>query len=72
MVYSGDVRVQLEANVWSVIEDSELQRRADFENDAPVTEERKVVSESRETTFDVDIASLPELETILERLVAVR
>ena len=35
---------------------AELQRRARFEDDAPVTQERKVVSESRETTFDRDIA----------------
>src|SRR5205085_1569707 len=48
---------------------AELQRRAEFEDDAPVTEERKVISESRETTFDRDIASLRELELVLERLV---
>jgi DNA polymerase-4 len=47
----------------------ELQRRARFEDATPVTEERKVVSESRETTFDRDIAHLPELEAILTRLV---
>ena len=34
-----------------------------------MTEERKVVSESRETTFDYDIAGLAALEPILERLV---
>jgi DNA polymerase-4 len=34
-----------------------------------VTEERKVVSESRETTFDYDIAGLAQLEPILARLV---
>jgi DNA polymerase-4 len=48
----------------------ELQRRARFEDDAPVTQERKVVSESRETTFDRDIADPAELERILEGLVA--
>jgi DNA polymerase-4 len=47
----------------------ELQRRARFEDDAPVTEQRKVVSESREVTFDRDIAELPELERILAGLV---
>jgi DNA polymerase-4 len=47
---------------------AELQRRARFEDDAPVTQERKVVSESRETTFDRDISELPELERILEQL----
>jgi DNA polymerase IV len=47
---------------------AELQRRAQFEDDAPVTQERKVVSESRETTFDRDISELPELERILEQL----
>jgi DNA polymerase-4 len=35
-----------------------------------VTEERKVVSESRETTFDHDIVDPAELERVLERLVA--
>jgi DNA polymerase-4 len=48
---------------------AELQRRAQFEDHAPVTEERKVVSESRETTFERDIADLPTLEESLERLV---
>jgi DNA polymerase-4 len=47
----------------------ELQRRARFEDEAPVTQERKVISESRETTFDRDIASLRELEPVLGRLV---
>jgi DNA polymerase-4 len=47
----------------------ELQRRARFEDDAPVTEERKVVSESRETTFDRDLVGLAELEPILVELV---
>jgi DNA polymerase-4 len=46
----------------------ELIRRARFEDDAPVTEERKVVSESRETTFDYDIADPAELERVLARL----
>jgi DNA polymerase-4 len=48
---------------------AELQRRARFEDDSPVTQERKVVSESRETTFDQDIADLTQLEAILEGLV---
>jgi DNA polymerase-4 len=47
----------------------ELQRRAHFEDDSPVTEVRKVISESRETTFDQDIAGLGQLEPILDRLV---
>jgi DNA polymerase-4 len=46
----------------------ELLRRARFEDDAPVTEERKVVSESRETTFDHDISDMAELEAVLGRL----
>ena len=45
-----------------------LQSRARFEDDSPVTEERKVVSESRETTFDHDIADAGKLEEVLERL----
>ena len=48
---------------------AELQCRARFEDDAPVSEERKVISESRETTFDYDITERFELERILERLV---
>jgi DNA polymerase-4 len=49
---------------------AELQRRASFEDDAPVTQERKVVSESRETTFDRDIADRAELQRVLDGLVA--
>jgi DNA polymerase-4 len=48
----------------------ELQRRARFEDEAPVTQTRKVVSESRETTFDRDVAELGELERVLDALVA--
>ena len=47
---------------------AELLRRARFEDDSPVTQERKVVSESRETTFDYDIADPAELEAVLTRL----
>jgi DNA polymerase IV len=47
----------------------ELQRRARFEDEAPVTEQRKVISESRETTFDHDISDLARLEQILDALV---
>jgi DNA polymerase-4 len=46
----------------------ELQRRARFEDESPVTQDRKVISESRETTFDRDISELAELELILEQL----
>ncbi len=46
----------------------DLLRRARFEDDAPVTQERKVVSESRETTFDHDISDIAELEAVLARL----
>jgi len=46
-----------------------LQSRARFEDDAPVTQERKVVSESRETTFDADISGLEPLERVLGGLV---
>jgi DNA polymerase-4 len=47
----------------------ELRSRARFEDDAPVTEERKVISESREVTFDRDITDPAELEAALARLV---
>ncbi len=48
---------------------SELQRRARFEDSSPVTQERKVISESRETTFPTDIADLGRLASALEELV---
>ncbi|MBV8733652.1 MAG: DNA polymerase IV [Solirubrobacterales bacterium] len=48
---------------------AELARRARFEDDTPVCQERRVVSESRETTFDRDIADPRELERILAQLV---
>jgi DNA polymerase-4 len=46
-----------------------LQQRARFEDQTPVTEQRKVISESRETTFDHDITGLAELEPVLAGLV---
>jgi DNA polymerase-4 len=48
---------------------AELRRRAGFEDDAPVSQQRKVVSESREVTFDHDIADPARLERMLEDLV---
>jgi DNA polymerase-4 len=54
---------------FGVRQGTELQRRARFEDETPVSEERKVVSESREITFDQDIVGLAQLEPILERLV---
>jgi DNA polymerase IV len=48
---------------------ADLQRRARFEDEAPVTEQRKVVSESREVTFDYDVVELAKLEGTLEALV---
>ncbi|HEY2653007.1 MAG TPA: DNA polymerase IV [Solirubrobacteraceae bacterium] len=48
---------------------AELQRRARFEDEAPVSQQRKVVSESRELTFDRDIAELGQLEGVLDGLV---
>ena len=48
---------------------AELQGRARFEDEAPVTQERKVVSESRETTFDRDINDPAELQRVLLGLV---
>jgi DNA polymerase-4 len=46
-----------------------LRRLAQFEHDGPVSEERKVVSESREQTFDVDITAADELDEVLVRQV---
>ncbi len=48
---------------------AELQRRARFIDDAPVSQERKVVSESRETTFPSDIEDPALLEPVLDGLV---
>ena len=45
-----------------------LAGRARFEDDGVVTPVRVAVSESRETTFDRDIAALVELEAVLEEL----
>jgi DNA polymerase-4 len=47
----------------------ELQRRARFEDESPVTQQRKVISESRETTFPSDIADLDALTSVLDELV---
>jgi DNA polymerase-4 len=49
---------------------AELQRRAQFIDHSPVSEVRKVVSESRETTFDYDISDPARLEQVLDELVA--
>lgn len=47
----------------------ELIRRARFEDETPVSQQRKVVSESRELTFDRDIDDRDELEAELGELV---
>jgi len=46
----------------------DLRRRANFEGSAALTPVRIAVSESRETTFDVDIADTGELEACLSTL----
>jgi DNA polymerase-4 len=46
----------------------ELQRRACFEDSSPVSQQRKVISESRETTFDYDISDREKLESVLSGL----
>jgi DNA polymerase-4 len=48
---------------------AELQQRARFEDSSAVSEERKVVSESRELTFDEDVRDRDRLEAILGQLV---
>jgi DNA polymerase-4 len=47
----------------------ELQRRAGFEDDSPVTQQRKVISESRETTFPADLTDPNALTSVLDELV---
>jgi DNA polymerase-4 len=46
----------------------DLRRRARFEHDGEVSAARKVVSESRERTFDYDIHDLEQLRAELERM----
>jgi DNA polymerase-4 len=46
----------------------DLRRRARFEHDGAVSEERKVVSESRERTFDYDVNDLPRLREALAQM----
>jgi DNA polymerase-4 len=46
----------------------ELRRRARFEHDGEVGAARKVVSESRERTFDHDLNDLAQLSALLERM----
>ena len=48
----------------------DLSRRARFEHDGQVGAERRVVSESRERTFDTDIDDHAELEARLARMAA--
>jgi DNA polymerase-4 len=46
----------------------DLARRARFEHDGAVSQERKVVSESRERTFDRDVSDRIELEALLHTM----
>ncbi len=46
----------------------DLRRRARFESDGIVSSDRKVVSESRERTFDVNVADATTLEQELSRM----
>jgi DNA polymerase-4 len=46
----------------------DLARRARFEHDGPVSEERKVVSESRERTFDRDVGEAAVMREALARM----
>ena len=48
----------------------ELRRRARFEHDGQVSEERKVVSESRERTFDEDVHDPAQLRDWLRQMTA--
>ena len=57
------------AGVFGVRGGAHLRGLARFEHEGAVTQERKVISESRERTFDQDISSSAELEQVLGRLV---
>jgi DNA polymerase IV len=48
----------------------ELRRRARFEHDAPVSSERKVVSESRERTFDTDLSDAEQMRGLMREMAA--
>jgi DNA polymerase IV len=48
----------------------DLARRARFEHDGEISAERKVVSESRERTFDSDVSDPAQLRTVLARMAA--
>jgi DNA polymerase-4 len=48
----------------------ELRRRARFEHDGEVSEARKIVSESRERTFDQDVRDPAQLRDALARMAA--
>jgi DNA polymerase-4 len=48
----------------------DLLRRARFEHDGPVSQERKVVSESRERTFDYDVREPAAMREALARMAA--
>jgi DNA polymerase IV len=45
-----------------------LRGRSEFRDQTPVVTRREAVSESRETTFDVDVESIPELQRRLDIL----
>ncbi len=59
---------QLLRTAFSVRTALHLQALARFEHEGAVSEERKVVSESRERTFDTDVRDLAGLEEVLVRL----
>ncbi len=65
----SEAPIELLRTVFSARTSLHLQALARFEHDGPVTQERKVVSESRERTFDRDVEDRSELEEILARLV---
>ncbi len=46
----------------------ELQRRARFEHEGPVSNARKVVSESRERTFDTDLSDQGEMRAVMREM----
>lgn len=57
------------SSVFTARTGAHLRALARFEHDGAVTQERKVVSESRERTFDYDIEDAAQLEQILRGLV---
>jgi DNA polymerase-4 len=64
----GEAEEQMLVERFGANHGRDLGRRARFEHDGRVSQERKVVSESRERTFDVDVSDSEDLRAHLRRM----